>query len=178
VTDHGNALLTYAEMLTNDRHSAEDIVQETLVRAWRHAERLSHTEGSVRGWLLTVVRNIAIDRRRSAYARHETITSDEHDVLQPDHADAVTTSVAVAGYLRKLSPEHREVLAHTYLYGRTLQETARILGVPVGTVKSRQHYALNNLRFIARAGRSRQADLVPEPGPELDLDVLDLGVAG
>ncbi|GII56742.1 DNA-directed RNA polymerase sigma-70 factor [Planotetraspora thailandica] len=150
MSDHAKALLAYAEHLLGDRHMAEDIVQETLIRAWNHMERLYTTEGSIRGWLLTVVRNLAIDRLRSAASRHETVGTDHHDVTQPDHADAVLTSVETTALLRHLSAEHREVLVHTYLYGRTVVETARILGIPAGTVKSRQHYALSNLRAQAR----------------------------
>ncbi|WP_435807693.1 sigma factor [Streptomyces canus] len=54
VSEHVKALLAYAEKLLNDRHAAEDIVQEALIRAWPHAERLHSTKGSLRGWLLTV----------------------------------------------------------------------------------------------------------------------------
>lgn len=152
MSDHAKALLAYAEKLLNDRHMAEDIVQEALIRAWPHAERLYSTEGSVRGWLLRVTRNLVVDRMRSAVARHETIGAGDRDVALPDHAGAVLTSVEAAGLLRQLSFEHREVLLHTYLCGRTAQETARILGIPAGTVKSRQHYALNILRAHADKG--------------------------
>ncbi|WP_329459422.1 sigma-70 family RNA polymerase sigma factor [Streptomyces sp. NBC_01497] len=150
MSDHTKALLSYAERLLSDRHLAEDIVQETLIRAWHHTERLYSTEGSVRGWLLTVTRNLVIDRLRSAASRYETVGADNQDVTQRDHADAVLASVEAVGLLRQLSAEHREVLVHTYLCGRTVQETAGILGVPVGTVKSRQHYALGNLRARGR----------------------------
>jgi RNA polymerase sigma-70 factor (ECF subfamily) len=150
VADHAKPLLAYVERLLHDRHMAEDVVQETLIRAWHHTDRLYGSEGSVRGWLLTVARNLAIDSVRSARFRHETLGAEEHDVYQADHAEAVGASVDARALLRHLSYEHREVLVHTYLCGRTVQETARILGVPAGTVKSRQHYALSALR--TRAG--------------------------
>ncbi|MFE3166124.1 sigma-70 family RNA polymerase sigma factor [Streptomyces sp. NPDC059224] len=150
MSDHAKALVAYAEKLLNDRHTAEDIVQEALIRAWPHAERLYSTEGSVRGWLLKVTRNLVVDRMRSATVRHETIGAEDRDVPLPDPSGAVLTSVEATALLRQLSHEHREVLLHTYLCGRTAQETARILGIPAGTVKSRQHYALTALR--AKAG--------------------------
>ena len=146
MSDHAKPLLAYTETLLNDHHLAEDIVQETLIRAWHHTERLYSTEGSIRGWLLTVARNLAIDRMRSASSRHESVGADDQEVTQPDHADAVVTSAEAVALLRGLSMEHREVLLHIYLGGRTVQETARVLGVPPGTVKSRQHYALSILR--------------------------------
>lgn len=147
VAEHRKALITYAERLLGDHHLAEDIVQEALIRAWPHAERLHSTQGSVRGWLLTVTRNLVIDRLRSPSSRYETVVPAEtHQRSQRDHADAVLASVESTRLLHQLSVEHREVLVHTYLRGRTVQETARILGVPAGTVKSRQHYALLKLR--------------------------------
>jgi RNA polymerase sigma-70 factor, ECF subfamily len=146
VAEHRKALTVYAERLLGDHHLAEDIVQEALIRAWRHADRLCSTDGSVRGWLLKVTRNLVIDRMRSPSTRYETVARMPYDVVQPDSTDAVLASMESARLLRRLSREHREVLAHTYLCGRTVQETAEILGVPAGTVKSRQHYALVKLR--------------------------------
>jgi RNA polymerase sigma-70 factor (ECF subfamily) len=146
IADHSQALLAYTETLLHDHHQAQDIVQETLIRAWRHTDRLHSTSGSIRGWLLTVARNLAIDWLRSAASRHESVGGEDRDVALSDHADAVAGSAAVIALLRGLSPEHREVLFHLYVRGKTLQETALALGVPVGTVKSRQHYALAILR--------------------------------
>jgi RNA polymerase sigma-70 factor, ECF subfamily len=150
VREHEKALLAYTEKLLNDHHLAEDIVQETLVRAWHHADRLYDSEGSVRGWLLTVARNLVIDRSRGGFHRYEVIGSDTLDVVQRDHADAVVAAVTVTEMLDSLSTEHREVLVHTYLWGRTVREAAEVLGIPVGTAKSRQHYALNYLRKSER----------------------------
>ncbi|MEE1672092.1 sigma-70 family RNA polymerase sigma factor (plasmid) [Streptomyces sp. WAC07094] len=152
MSDHAKALVAYAAKLLNDHHMAEDIVQETLIRAWSHAERLYSTEGSIRGWLLKVTRNLVVDKMRSAAARHETLDAHDRDMPLPDHSGTVLTSVETIELLRQLSHEHREVLLHTYLCGRTAQETARILGIPAGTVKSRQHYALNTLRAKADRG--------------------------
>src|ERR1700742_3755411 len=67
--EHGRALLAYATRLTGDRAIAEDVVQETLVRAWQHREVLVNGKGSVRGWLLTVARTLITDRARARAAR-------------------------------------------------------------------------------------------------------------
>jgi RNA polymerase sigma-70 factor (ECF subfamily) len=144
--DHAKPLLAYVERILGEHHMAEDIVQETLIRAWHHSDRLCANDGSVRGWLLTVARNLAIDRIRSAYSRHESPGAEHPGTLQNDHADTVATSVDAGALLRHLSQDHQEVLVHIYLHDRTVQETARILGIPPGTVKSRQHYALHQLR--------------------------------
>ncbi|WP_405914832.1 sigma-70 family RNA polymerase sigma factor [Streptomyces sp. NBC_00728] len=144
--DHAKPLLAYVERILSDRHMAEDIVQETLIRAWHRSEQLLDNDGSLRGWLVTVARHLAIDRIRSAYARHESPGSEHREVIQNDHADAVSASIDTMALLRQLSPEHQDVLVHTYLHDRSVLETARILGIPAGTVKSRQHYALRRLR--------------------------------
>ncbi|MGA5551042.1 sigma-70 family RNA polymerase sigma factor [Streptomyces pseudogriseolus] len=163
VAQHRSALVSYAERLLTDRHLAEDIVQEALVRAWFHTDKLRSGEGSARGWLLKVTRNLVIDHTRSAQARRETTVDDTGEVAQPDHAEAVLTRVEAGALLRGLTPEHREVLVHTYLYGYTVRETAQLLGVPAGTVKSRRHYALNALR--RRAGVPPSGDPGPKAAP-------------
>jgi RNA polymerase sigma-70 factor (ECF subfamily) len=70
---HGQAVLAYATKLTGDRAAAEDVLQETLVRAWRHSEVLVNGKGSVRAWLLTVAGRIAVDRAWVAAARPKEI---------------------------------------------------------------------------------------------------------
>jgi RNA polymerase sigma-70 factor, ECF subfamily len=103
----------------------------------------------VRGWLLTVTRNLVIERLRTPSARYETVGAEIREPSARDHADAVVASIESARLLRQLSAEHREVLEHTYLRDRSVEETASILGVPTGTVKSRRHYALLKLRSTA-----------------------------
>ncbi|MFH8535018.1 sigma-70 family RNA polymerase sigma factor [Streptomyces tendae] len=146
MAQYRTALVTYAERLLQDRHLAEDIVQEAFIRAWHHAERLRTGDGSVRNWLLKVTRNLVIDRTRSAAVRYESVMEEFQDLPEPDHTDEVLASQEALTLLRGLSSEHREVLVYMCLYGFTVRETARRLGIPSGTVKSRQHYALNNLR--------------------------------
>ncbi|GAA2898279.1 hypothetical protein Acy02nite_21080 [Actinoplanes cyaneus] len=148
VTEHGPAVLSYVRTLVNDHYLAEDLTQETLIRAWRHREQLFAGDGSIRGWLLTVARHLAIDRLRSAANRRESLTAPDRpaEPAEPDHADAIVATAEVTTLLRRLSTDHRTVLLHTTMAGRTTAETATILGVPVGTIKSRQHYALTVLR--------------------------------
>jgi len=145
--EHGRALLAYATRLLGDRQAAEDVVQETLVRAWRHPEVLVNEKGSVRGWLLTVVRNLVVDRVRAAAARPREVA--EAPAAAPavkDHAQAVVDSAVVMDALGRLSEEHRAVLIELYFRDRSVAEAAVLLGVPPGTVRSRCHYALRALR--------------------------------
>ncbi|MCX5195207.1 sigma-70 family RNA polymerase sigma factor [Streptomyces sp. NBC_00249] len=151
--EHGNALLAYATRLTGDRAAAEDVVQETLIRAWRHAEVLVNGKGSVRGWLLTVARNIITDRYRAKAARPPEVSgSAAAPPVEGDHADSVVDTMTVLGALDRLSPEHRDVLTELYYRQRSVAEAADRLGIPAGTVKSRSHYALKALREVFTDG--------------------------
>ena len=145
--EHGRALLAYATRLLGDRQAAEDVVQETLVRAWRHPEVLVNGKGSVRGWLLAVTRNLVVDRVRAATARPREVA--ETPATTPaveGHAQGVVDSMVVVDALGRLSQEHRAVLVELYLKGNSVAETAATLGVPPGTVRSRCYYALRSLR--------------------------------
>jgi RNA polymerase sigma-70 factor (ECF subfamily) len=147
--EHGRALLAYATRLTGDRAAAEDVVQETLVRAWKHPEVLVNGKGSVRGWLLTVARNIITDRARARAARPtEVAESPLTPPIERDHADSVVDSMVVMEALDRLSGQHRDVLVELYFRGRSVSEAASALGIPPGTVKSRSHHALRALREV------------------------------
>ncbi|MEO3976442.1 sigma-70 family RNA polymerase sigma factor [Streptomyces sp. CAU 1734] len=147
--EHGRALLAYAQRLTGDRSAAEDVVQETLIRAWKNPDSLVNGKGSVRGWLLTVTRNIVTDRYRARAARPtEVAESSTGGPVEKDHAESVVDSMVVMEALDRLSPDHREVLMEIYFQGHTVAEAAKILGIPAGTVKSRSHYALKALREL------------------------------
>ncbi|MFJ2645431.1 sigma-70 family RNA polymerase sigma factor [Streptomyces sp. NPDC087420] len=146
--EHGAALLHFLLGLTyGDRQRAEDLLQETLVRAWQHPEAFSAPFESMRPWLFTVGRRLAIDARRSRLARPSEV-GDEILAATPDPRDP--TECAVAGLdvrqaVRELSPEHRAVLVQIYFRGLSVGEAARTLGIPPGTVKSRSYYALRAL---------------------------------
>lgn len=148
--EHGRALLAYATRLTGDRAAAEDVVQETIVRAWRHPEVLTNGKGSTRGWLLTVARNIVTDRARAKAARPREVPAELGGVevapVTRDHAEHVVASVTVLRAMDALSQDHRGVLEELYFRGRNLSEAAAALGIPAGTVKSRSYYALRALR--------------------------------
>src|SRR4051812_27800841 len=80
--DHGGPLLAYATRLTDgDRQRAEDIVQETMLRAWRHPEALTEERGSPRPWLCTVARNLAVDAHRARRARPGEVGADALSVV-------------------------------------------------------------------------------------------------
>ena len=135
-------------LANNDRTRAEDVVQETLLRAWRHRTILEADPPAVRAWLHTVARNLVIDDWRSRRAHPEVPVAEVPEGGgEPDRSDELLLSWVVAEALTRLSREHRDVLLECYYRGRPVAEAARLLGVPEGTVKSRTHYALRALRL-------------------------------
>jgi RNA polymerase sigma-70 factor (ECF subfamily) len=145
--EHGGALLRYALHLSGgDRQRAEDLVQETLVRAWRHPEALA--DRPARPWLFAVARNLAVDAYRARQARPPEVGQAALDMLPADDdADRTLESWAVADALASLRPDHRRVIVETYYRGCSVAEAAATLGIPAGTVKSRTFYALKALKL-------------------------------
>lgn len=137
-----------ARLVGNDWQVAEDVVQETLTRAWQSAGALlAGDRARLRPWLVTVARRIVIDRHRAQQARPiETAPPEPDGVAVADPTAHVATALTVRAALRELSPSHREILLETYFRERTTQEAAQALGLPAGTVKSRVYYALRELR--------------------------------
>jgi RNA polymerase sigma-70 factor (ECF subfamily) len=147
--EHGAALFGYAVRLTGgDRGRAEDIVQETLLRAWRQAGSLDRDERPLRPWLFTVAAHLATDQRRRRRARPTEVGQDGlTEAAAPDELDRALQAWQVADAMATLSQAHRAVLVETYYRGRSVTEAAVTLGVPAGTVKSRCYYALRALRL-------------------------------
>jgi RNA polymerase sigma-70 factor (ECF subfamily) len=144
--DHGGPLYGYVLRLTGDPGRAEDVVQETLLRAWRHPDALAGRP--VRAWLFTVARNLVFDQHRARKARPQE-TGDEALAVLPadDELERAVESWAVADALGALRPEHRDVLMEVYYRGRSVKEASQALGIPAGTVKSRTYYALRALKL-------------------------------
>ena len=144
---HGDALRRYVLHLTPDRALADDVVQETLVRAWQRPVVLERDEDAARAWLFTVARNLVIDDARSARRRREVGSDLPVDAPTPDRSDAVLDGIIVADALATLSADHRRVVVDAYWLGHTVPEIARRHGIPEGTAKSRLHYGLRALRL-------------------------------
>jgi RNA polymerase sigma-70 factor (ECF subfamily) len=146
--EHAGALLAFVLRLTGDRGRAEDVVQETLLQAWRHPDALDPARVPVRPWLMTVARRLVIDQWRARQARPDEVGDDALGALATaDGVDEALDRWLVADALATLTPEHREALVHTYYAGRTVTEAAVVLGIPPGTVKSRVFYALRALKL-------------------------------
>lgn len=148
--EHAAALWRYALRLTGDRARAEDVVQETLLRAWQHPEVTQDEERSARAWLFTVARNLVIDDRRSARFRRETSSPDGSGPPErpgPDEVNAALDRLLIGDAMAQLTAEHRAVVRRSYYLGWSTTQIANDLQIAEGTVKSRLHYAVRALRL-------------------------------
>ena len=146
---HSSALLhTLLNWTYGDWQAAEDLMQETMLRAWRHLETLNADPLTLRPWLFTVARRIAIDRFRAREVRPpETEPESLEQVPEPaEPLERLLDRETLLGALRELSEAHRSALVQVYVMDKTVPEAAATLGVPEGTVKSRLHHGLRAVR--------------------------------
>ena len=152
--DHGSTLRRFATRLTGDHGRAEDIVQETMLRAWRYPEKVAGRTAAPRAWLYTVARHVAIDQHRARQARHAepaglTVLASR---AAPDQIDAAITQWDLATALASLRPRDRDLLTARYLRDRSIGQIAADLNIPAGTIKSRLSAARAALRQRLQPG--------------------------
>jgi RNA polymerase sigma-70 factor, ECF subfamily len=131
-----------------DWQAAEDLMQETMLRAWRNLGKLNSDPQALGPWLFAVARRVAVDRFRARVVRPKESAPDQLErVCAPEEPyEQLLARDMIRGALAGLSEAHRAVLVHVYLLDQTIPETAAALGLPEGTVKSRVHYALRAVR--------------------------------
>jgi len=148
---HADILFGAASRVLGDAAAAQDVVQETFVRLWDDPVRFDPERGSLRAFLLTGVRNRAIDALRAEASRrdreHRRVRLDagtdydlEREVWELTVAEHVRTSVSL------LSDDERRAIELAYYGGHSYREVAAILDVPEGTVKSRIRAGMRRLR--------------------------------
>jgi RNA polymerase sigma-70 factor, ECF subfamily len=144
---YAKALHGYVAQFCPDRASADDIVQETFIRAWRHLPQLSADGRPVRPWLFRVARNLLIDADRAARARPMMVPGQPAGDAGTDSGlEEILDRQLLSAALQHLSPAHQLVLVETFYRGGTMATVARELGIPHGTARSRLHYALDAMR--------------------------------
>lgn len=144
---HAAPIRRYVVHLTGSGSTADDVVQETLLRAWRSPKIMAEDPSTVRAWMFTVARHLVVDEARSAHRRHENAVADPPDTAVRDATDAVFDAILIEEALAALSAAHREVVVRAYYGGRSVAEMAEELGAAEGTIKSRLHYGLRALRL-------------------------------
>jgi RNA polymerase sigma-70 factor (ECF subfamily) len=152
--DHGGELYRVAIRLTADRQLAEELVQETFLRAWRARDRFDSARASPRTWLFSILRNLAVDADRARRLRpSEALPPDEIDAalggdLAKEHLESTLLAWQVEEALRRIRPEHRQALVEVYLRDQRASDVASRLELPEGTVRSRCYYGLRSLRLV------------------------------
>lgn len=151
---HGGAAYSLAYRIVGDRAAAEEVTQEAFISVWRSGARFDAARGSVRSWLLSVVRNRAIDFLRSKAGKAPKLDFDDESALEQRPATERTeeeamrreTAVEVRGAIGKLPGEQAKVIELAYFGGFSHSEIAQILGLPMGTVKGRMRLGLEKIR--------------------------------
>lgn len=149
---YGGALLQYAHRLVGDMQVAEEICQDTLLKAWLQADSFQ-VDSHLKAWLFRVARNHAIDCIR----RRRPVTEEHHAACagacaqQPDVAAERSWMLeAIVDALAALPPQYRAVIELRFFRDMGYREIAQTLQVPLGTVKSRLNYGLKGLARILR----------------------------
>jgi RNA polymerase sigma-70 factor (ECF subfamily) len=176
ILTHLDAVYRYANSLTRDRSEAEDLTQDTFLQALRHWDQF-RPGTNARAWLFTICRNLFL-RQRERRAREEPTESAALDGLAaeaeafsaPSDAgramfDAPELGDVIRRELDKLPAEYREVVELSDLQDQSYADIAQVLGVPLGTVKSRL-FRGRRLLQEALVDYARDAGLLPERGGE------------
>jgi len=159
---HASAAMAVALRIVADREGAEDLVHDTFVAIWQKIDRFDPARGSLRSWIVTIVRNRAIDRLRGTRPSIEIGEADERSMLRSgpnptwDSAMARLGAVQLRAALDELPAEQRQAIELAYFGGRTYREIATMTGVPLGTANGRLRLALARLRELLR-----QSDVAP-----------------
>ena len=152
---HYEPAFAVALALLRDRSAAEDLVHEAFLRAWHRAGSFRTLRGSFRSWLLTIVRNAAIDQlRQQALQRKPSVMAAQeslHSCPEPDVAAQVMLSLQAERLydaMTHLAPEQRAAIQQAFFSERSHREIAELDGLPLGTVKGRVRLGLSRLRTL------------------------------
>jgi len=151
---HGGVAYSLAYRIVGEQAAAEDVTQEAFISFWRSGARFDLTRGSVRSWMLSIVRNRAIDHLRSKAGKAPKLAFDDDAILEQRPAEELTeeqaieheTADEVRGALGTLPGDQSKVIELAYFGGFSHSEIAQMLGVPLGTVKGRMRLGLEKIR--------------------------------
>jgi len=164
---HGGAAFSLAYRIVGDRTSAEDVTQEAFLSIWRSNARFDRARGSVRSWVLSVVRNRAIDALRRGAGRAPKLDRDDDGALEARAAEERTdveairreTSRELRGALDQLPDDQSQVIQLAYFGGFSHSEIAEMLSMPLGTVKGRMRLGLEKIRTQFAEGMTPETAL-------------------
>jgi RNA polymerase sigma-70 factor, ECF subfamily len=144
--EHGRAIYAAALQVLRDPQEAQDCVHDVLLRLWKRGGDYRVERGSLRAFLAVCVRNEALSRSRKAHNRERIVRAERAASDVADIGTAVVERESIRGALETLGEKHRETIGLAYYGQLTLDEIARKLDEPLGTIKSRLSAALRKLR--------------------------------
>ena len=152
--DHySGALFTIINQIVPDKDTASDVLQEVFVNVWRKISTYDETKGRLFTWMLNIARNAAIDKVRSKGYRNnqrtQTIAEGENAGVAMS-SNPIVNDVGLKKVLTTLNEEYRKLIDLSYFQGFTHEEIAKMLGIPLGTVKTRIRTAISQLRTMIR----------------------------
>lgn len=136
--------------IVKDKGIADELVQDTFMKAWQNAERYSPQKGRFYTWILNIARNAAIDKLRSKEFKNlkKNINSDwlENKLTSHHDIDESTNTIGITKFLPRLSVKRCEIINLLFIRGFTQKEASKHLNIPIGTVKTRSRNGILHLR--------------------------------
>lgn len=144
------AISTLIFKIVKDKQTTEDVLQETFVKIWKNILHYDASKGRLFTWMINIARNTAIDRTRlKGEVMQRKIYNDTNNVnigAENTGKEIMTDAIGLKNLIAGMKEEHRAVIDLTYFNGYTMEETAKALELPVGTVKTRLRSAIKVLR--------------------------------
>lgn len=149
--NYSSALFGIISRIVSSEENAQDVLQDAFVKIWKNISRYDNTKGTLFTWMLNICRNSAIDATRSKHERHQIHNGDLIvSIAEEQGIEMSTDHVGIREVLVTLKSEHKLIIDYLYMKGYTQEETARVLSMPLGTVKTRARTALMQLRELLK----------------------------
>lgn len=146
---YGGALYGVVLRIVQSRELAQQVLQDTFVKAWRYGANYDDSKGRLFTWLLNIARNTAIDATRTAHFQHSRKTDSLDKLVQQPGSDTLNPDhLGVRDLVNRLDEKYRMLIELVYFKGYTQEEAAEETGIPLGTIKTRLRYAISELRGL------------------------------
>jgi RNA polymerase sigma-70 factor (ECF subfamily) len=146
---YGSALFGVVLRIVQSRELAEQVLQDTFVKAWRNGASYDASKGRLFTWLVNIARNTAIDATRTAYFQHYRKTDSLENLVHKPGGESVNPDhLGLRDVVNSLDEKYKSLIDLVYFKGYTQEEVADETGIPLGTVKTRLRYAIGELRKL------------------------------
>lgn len=146
---YSGALFGVVLRIVQSRELAEQVLQDTFVKVWRNGASYDASKGRLFTWLVNIARNTAIDATRTAHFQHYRKTESLDNLVHRPGGDSLNPDLlGIREIVGKLDEKYRTLIELIYFQGYTQEEAAEATGIPLGTIKTRLRYAINDLRKL------------------------------